>query len=249
MMDTSQPTSASKSRWPSSATTQRTRSPLTRWTCTRPSTRMTSAGPRRITSWPRISATLLPLPYLPGAELKALENSISEKRSSWAKVRGDTSEKSRHSLGPSLLCSLQMAAISGSPMAPKATGALSAMSGQAQRQDALSVQYCDRDLGNLGQVLASNHIHKHHLHFAVHQRTGLRVMVCSRCDAYATLAPKHLLEACVQRDRTPNWDRLSSGRFPNNRFGHSRVFCGPFRADPKAIIGTRWESSNIFFKT
>ena len=91
-----------------------------------------------------------------------------------------------------------------------------------------STEFCARDLGQLGQVLARVDETQHHLHWAVHHRAGIRVLACSRCDAYATLSPKLLLEPCVLKKKKPNWERLSQGKFLTNRFGNVACFCKPF---------------------
>ena len=103
-----------------------------------------------------------------------------------------------------------------------------------------SAHQCARDLGKLGAVLTKADHTGHSLHWSVHQRTGLRVLSCSRCDAYATLAPKHLLEACVPRSYKPNWDRLADGRFPTNRYGNTKCFFAPVRATSASIAVESW---------
>ena len=93
-----------------------------------------------------------------------------------------------------------------------------------------SAQVCPRDLGQLGRVLDKADETKHHLFWSVHQRTGMRLLSCSRCDSYATIAPKKLLEPCVAKVRRPNWERLKCGKFPTNRFGKSACLSLPFPA-------------------
>ena len=93
----------------------------------------------------------------------------------------------------------------------------------------ISMKPCSRDLGKLGVVLQQAAHTKHSLHWAVHHRSGLRILVCSRCDAYASMAPKKLLEFCEPRAAKPNWDRLSAGRYPTQKFGNNICFSRPVR--------------------
>ena len=93
-----------------------------------------------------------------------------------------------------------------------------------------SADISPRNLGRLGEVLDRAGSTGHKLYWSVHQRTALRVLCCSACDAYATLLPKGLLSTCTPKERKPNWERWLSGRFPTYKFGHGKVFCEPFQA-------------------
>ena len=99
----------------------------------------------------------------------------------------------------------------------------------------LATQPCKRDLGKLGKVVESVEHTQHSLHWSVHQKLGLRVLCCSRCDSYARVAPKHLLAECIPKIIKPNWERLPLGQFPTHRFGNTRCMALPFRADPFVI--------------
>ena len=94
----------------------------------------------------------------------------------------------------------------------------------------LSAQDCPRDLGQLGRVLDKVHETGHSLYWSIHQRTGLRLLCCSRCDSYATITPKHLLEPCIAKERKLNWARIKAAKFPTNRFGNSVCMSPPFPA-------------------
>ena len=100
----------------------------------------------------------------------------------------------------------------------------------AQRKQHDSTTSCSKDLGKLGQVLAHAPTTGHNLYWVVHQRLGIRVLVCSKCDAYATMEPKGLLEPCAPKGRKPNWDRLRQGKYPTNKFANKRLFCLPAKA-------------------
>ena len=103
------------------------------------------------------------------------------------------------------------------------------------KQKALkTASLCERDLGTLGMVVDNAAINHHKLYWSIHQRLGIRVLSCSRCDAYVTVAPKLLLEPCIPKAETarrPNWDRLSRGKFPTSRFGNSSCYCTPMLAE------------------
>ena len=76
----------------------------------------------------------------------------------------------------------------------------------------------------------------HNLHLSIHNKTGMRVLACSQCDAYATLLPKGLLDRCKPRDKKPNWERLKDGVFPTRKFGISKVMSLPM----KVTGGKQW---------
>ena len=107
-----------------------------------------------------------------------------------------------------------------------------------KQKDSKSTEVCERDLGQLGAVIAKAPYTHHRLHWSIHQKLGIRVLSCSRCDAYATIAPKHLLDPCIAKVRKPNWERLSKGKFPTSRFGNTACLCKPIPADvPKIPAG------------
>ena len=91
-------------------------------------------------------------------------------------------------------------------------------------------------MGRLGEVISMAETTKHHLFWSIHQKTGLRVLICKNCDSYATMAPKNLLEQCKAAvGRKQNWERIAAGRFPTNRFGNFVNFCSPFTAGEQRV--------------
>ena len=86
----------------------------------------------------------------------------------------------------------------------------------------------------------------HCLHWAVHQKSGMRVLCCSKCDSSATVAPNNLLSPCMPKQKKPNWDRLVQGKFPTNKFGQSRCFSMPFPAiSEPTSVGVRAAGTRI----
>ena len=109
--------------------------------------------------------------------------------------------------------------------------AFCAVTASSDKQKRLRSQdLCRRDLAQLGNVIDKEEDNEHQLHWVVHNKTALRVPACSRCDAYATVSPKLLLEPCKPKQRRPNGERLAKGKFPTNKFGNVVRFCLPFRA-------------------
>lgn len=102
---------------------------------------------------------------------------------------------------------------------------------------------CTRDLGKLGEVVSKAQETQHFLHWSIHQRSGLRVLSCIRCDAYATLAPKLLLEACKPKVKKANWERLSAGKFPTNKYGNTVCLSKPFPAVVPERVSTHSQAN------
>ena len=100
----------------------------------------------------------------------------------------------------------------------------------AARKDKAATTKCPRDLGKLGIAIDQEAVHGHNLFWSIHQKSGMRVLACNHCDAYATMAPKNMLVQCQQRVRKPNWERLSSGKFPTTKFGNAKVMSLPVKA-------------------
>ena len=100
--------------------------------------------------------------------------------------------------------------------------------------------------GEAGEVLAEAHETGHQLYWSVHQKSGMRVLSCKRCDSYATLAPKHLLGKCQPKANKPNWDKLVAGKFPTNKFGNYVCLSLPFPAiATKKWVSTYSQSSQV----
>ena len=97
---------------------------------------------------------------------------------------------------------------------------------------AKSASPCKRDLGKLGQVIERAGETKHCLHWSVHQRTGMRVLSCNRCDAYATMTPKHLIRECVTRIPQTKLGSTLVGSIPQQQVWERSLLLPPDQGGP-----------------
>ena len=84
----------------------------------------------------------------------------------------------------------------------------SSVASNLHQKNKKSKDLCVRDLGQLGVVLDNADSTNHNLFWSIHQQLGVRVLSCNKCDSYATVAPKNLLEPCIPKEKRPSWERF-----------------------------------------